>query len=422
MTQTLSRRALLRGLTAAAGAAAAQSALPAWMPRYAFAPLNQAARGDVLISIFLRGGADSLNMVVPHGEDAYYAARPRLAIARPDAAGADARALDIDGFFGLHPALAPLLPIMQAGALAAVHAAGSPHDTRSHFEAMDFMERGTPGEYHIGTGWIGRHLAATQTPGESPVRAIGFGTAAQAALRGAVTPVALKSIVDYHLGGDAAAGARMLDALNQLYALDSGTLIESAQATNSAIETLARVGYDSYRPQNNATYLENDFAAALRQTAALIRADVGLEAACIDLGGWDTHVQQGGATGMQARLMGQLASGLASFHADMGDSMRAVSVVVLSEFGRRLHENSGAGTDHGHGGAMWVMSGSLTRGGVLGRWPGLDQAALDRGEDLAITTDYRDVLAELLTLRLGSTAVSEIFPNHAPTGVGVFRG
>jgi len=419
-TKTLSRRSLLRGGAAFAGSLAAQTALPAWMPRFAFAPYQQGARGDVLVSIFLRGGADTLNMIVPHGEDSYYAARPQIAIPRPDDTAAPAKTVDIDGFFGLHPALASLLPIMQGGQMLAVHAAGSPHETRSHFEAMDFMERGTPGDYDVTTGWIGRHLQTLANGNLSPVRAIGFGTVTQSALRGPVSPVALKSIVDYHLAGDATVASRMSEALNRLYALDTGALVQSAQATMSAIDVLASVSYQQYAPQHNAAYGGDDFALALRQTAALVRADVGLEAACIDLGGWDTHVNQGGVEGAQARLMTELAEGLAAFHADMGDEMRRISVVVMSEFGRRLQENAGGGTDHGHGGAMLVMSGGLARGGVLADWRGLEPAALDQREDLAVTTDYRDVLSELITMRLGNPRTADIFPNHTPRPLGVF--
>lgn len=296
-TKSLSRRDFLRSSAAISGAAVASAALPAWMPRLAFAPPGQAPRGDVLIAIFLRGGADSLNIVVPHGEDAYYTARPSLALPRPDdnRAAASGRVLDLDGFFGLHPALHPLLPIFQNRHMLAVHATGSPHETRSHFEAMDYMERGTPGEYGLATGWIGRHLATLNTGNTSPLRAVGWGAAVQTSLRGSISPVALKSIVDYHLGGDAAQAARMLNALGSLYALDTGSLADSAAATRSAIDLLARVDYASYRPHNSTTYPESEFGLALKQTAALIRAEVGLEAACIDLGGWDTHVGQGGA-------------------------------------------------------------------------------------------------------------------------------
>ncbi|MFN8563175.1 MAG: DUF1501 domain-containing protein [Anaerolineae bacterium] len=389
---------------------------PGWRSR-----LLSRARGDVLISIFLRGGADMLNMVVPHGEDAYYAARPKLAIPRPDDTSADSRVLDLDGFFGLHPALGALLPIFQGGEMLAVHAAGSPDETRSHFEAMDFMERGTPGEYTLASGWIGRHLATLNTGNTSPIRAVGWGTAVQAALRGSISPVAIKSIVDYHLNGDERVAAQMLASLNRLYSLESDSLTESARATESAIDILARVGYQNYQPRNGAVYPQTDFAMALRQTAALIRADVGLEAACLDLGGWDTHVNQGGAQGQQARLMTQLAEGLAAFHTDMADAMARVSVVVMSEFGRRVAENGGGGTDHGHGSALLVMGGNLAKQNVVANWLGLEGDALDRGEDLAITTDYRDVLAELLTLRLNNAAIPAIFPNFTATPVGVFR-
>ncbi len=373
----------------------------------------------MLISIFLRGAADMLNMIVPHGEDAYYAARPKLAIPRPDDR-ADAKVLDLDGFFGLHPALGALLPIFQGGEMLAVHAAGSPDETRSHFEAMDFMERGTPGEYTLASGWIGRHLATLNTGNTSPIRAVGWGTAVQAALKGGIAPVAIKSIVDYHLNGDERVAAQMLASLNKLYSLDSDLLTASAEATESAIDILARVGYQNYRPQNGANYPQTDFALALRQSAALIRADVGLEAACIDLGGWDTHVNQGGAQGQQARLMTQLAEGLAAFHQDMGDAMHGVSVVVMSEFGRRVAENGGGGTDHGHGSALLVMGGNLAQQNVVARWPGLAKDALDRGEDLATTTDYRDVLSELLAQRLNNSAIPDIFPNFTPTPVGLF--
>jgi uncharacterized protein (DUF1501 family) len=421
MTTKLSRREVMRGSAAALAAAGAQSMLPAWMPRLAFAPVQQGARGDVLISVFLRGAADMLNMVVPYAEDAYYAARPKLAIPRPDTSGSDAKVIDLDGFFGLHPALAPLLPIFKGGEMAAVHAAGSPDETRSHFEAMDFMERGTPGEFTLASGWIGRHLATLNTGNTSPIRAVGWGSSVQAALRGTIAPVAIKSIVDYHLNGNEQVAAQVLASINRLYSLESDSLSASALATESAIQILAKVGYKDYQPQNNAVYPTSDFATALRQSAALIRADVGLETACIDLGGWDTHVNQGGATGQQAQLMTQLAEGLAAFYTDMGDVMQRVSVVVMSEFGRRVAENGGGGTDHGHGSALLVMSGHLAKGNVVAKWPGLAADVLDRGEDLAITTDYRDVLAELLTTRLNNGAITDIFPNFTPVPVGLFK-
>lgn len=416
----LTRRQFLKGGTLATGLMAAYASLPAWMPRLAFAQPYDEPRGDVLIVVFLRGGADALNMIVPHGEDAYYQARPRLAIPRPDA-NADGRALDLDGFFGLHPALAPLLPLFQGGGLSAVHATGSPDPTRSHFVAMDFMERGTPGSNERASGWVGRHLATLQNGNESPIRGIGWGTSVQTALNGGPSTVAMRSIIDYHLNGDERLAAQMMQSLTQLYALGDEPLAQTAESTQQAIDLVARVGYENYVPRHAAQYPETDFGQALRQTAALIRAQVGLETACIDLGGWDTHANQGGSQGTQAQLMARLAEGLAAFHQDMGPDMSRVSVVVMSEFGRNLHENASAGTDHGHGGAMLLMSDNLQTAPVVAEWPGLTPDVLDRQRDLAITMDYRDVLADLLQNRLKNPALAEVFPGHAPRLRSLFR-
>jgi uncharacterized protein (DUF1501 family) len=402
-------------------ALASLAALPAWMPRLAFAQPYNNPRGDVLISVFLRGGADALNMIIPYAEDTYYTARPQLAIPRPDTSGNDPKALDLDGFFGLHPALLPLLPIFQGGEMTAVHATGSPHETRSHFEAMDFMERGTPGSYGVSTGWIGRHLASLDLSNPSPIRGIGWGVAVQAALVGAPSVKAMQSIADYHLAGDTQAATQMMASLVSLYTLADESLAASAASTQAAIDVVASVGYANYVPRNCAVYPESDFALALRQTAALIRADVGLEAACIDLGGWDTHADQGTTTGVQAALMTELAEGLAAFHTDMGADMNRITLVVMSEFGRRLAENANVGTDHGHGGAMLLMSGNLTPVPVITRWPGLSLEALDRGEDLAITIDYRDVLSEIIVLRLNNPAIASVIPEYTAQALGLFR-
>ncbi|MBK9125530.1 MAG: DUF1501 domain-containing protein [Chloroflexi bacterium] len=416
MTSRLSRRDFLKASTLAALA----SSLPSWMPRLAFAQPYNDPRGDVLVVVFLRGGADTLNMVVPHGEAAYYAARPRLAIPRPDAAGEALRVLDLDGFFGLHPALAPLLPAFREGHLAAIHATGSPHDTRSHFEAMDFMERGSPGEYTLTSGWVGRHLASLAPESPSPVRAVGWGAAVQQALTGGPSVVAMQSIIDFHLAGDTALAFTMLDSLRSIYAIDGGSLAAAAESTAQAIDLVQAVGYADYVPDHGAVYPEDEFGQALRQTAALIRAQVGLEAACIDLGGWDTHALQGGAEGLQARLMAQLAEGLAAFRDDLGPELGRVTVVVMSEFGRRLEENASGGTDHGHGGAMLLMNGDLAASvPVVARWPGLGEGHLDRG-DLQVTIDYRSVLAEVVGQRLKNDALTDVFPNFTAERVGLF--
>jgi uncharacterized protein (DUF1501 family) len=419
-TRLLSRREMIRRSAAALSIAAVHTALPVWTPRLAFAPAQTSPRGDVLISVFLRGGADALNMIIPHGDNRYYQARPTLAIPRPDSRAED-RVIDLDGFFGLHPALGTLAPAFTAGEMVAIHSTGSPHESRSHFEAMDYMERGTPGNYGMSTGWIGRHLATLDTGNLAPIRALGWGAAVQAALRGAPIPLAMKSIVDYHLNGDARVAAQMLAALEQLYALEGGSLHEAAQATQSAYQIFSSIDYENYNARHEARYPATTFARALKQTAALIRADVGLEAACIDLGGWDTHANQGTSDGNQARAMRELADGLAAFYTDMGPQMASITVLVMSEFGRRVAENSGRGTDHGHGGAMMVMSGNLARGPVVANWLGLQPEFLNRGEDLEITTDYRDVLSETLTRRLNNPNIATIFPDYAPGSLALYR-
>lgn len=413
-TETISRRELLRRSAALSALAAARVVWPAWMPRLAFSQTGP--RGDVLVCVFLRGGADGLNIIVPHGEAAYYTSRPRLAIARPDDARAEQKALDLDGFFGLNPALGPLLPIFRGGQMVAVHATGSPNPSRSHFDAMSIMECGAGDTHGLGTGWIGRHLAALDTQNSSPVRAVGWGNALQQSLRGSVNAVSLKSIVDYHLQGRKEAADEMLAALNMLYAADPGALHQAAEQTNAVIQLISRINVAAYKPANGAEYNDqSDFDLALMQTAALIKADVGLEVSAIDLGGWDTHQNQEQDLTQQLTA---LASGLAAFHADLGEAMKKITVVVMSEFGRRVEENASGGTDHGHGNMMLVMGGAVAPKPVIADWPGLAAERLDRG-DLAITIDYRDVLSEILVNRLNNPQFEQVFPGFAPTLRGV---
>lgn len=406
--QRLSRRAFLKQSGAFAGLTASLAALPSWTPRLAFAPRYQNPPGDVLVYIFLRGGADGLNMIVPHGDADYYAARPQIAIPEADV-------LDLDGLFGLHPALSPLLPIFQDGNMIAVHAVGNPNPTRSHFDAQHLVESGA--QTKLDSGWVGRHLAALHPDADSPLRAVGWGIAVQRALRG-VKAIALQSIVDYHLRGRAEAAQAMLETLDALYTLDAYGLAEAAHATRDAIRVVQSVDVDAYPAQNGAAYPEDDFGQALRQTAVLMRAEVGLEAACIDLGGWDTHENQGSVEGRQAQVMQQLADGLAAFYTDLGPLIERVTVVVMSEFGRRVAENASGGTDHGHGNAMLIMGSGLAAQPVIAQWPTLAEDARDRG-DLAITIDYRSVLGEILQYKLGATALEQVFPDFTPQPVGV---
>ena len=401
---------------------AATAGGPAWMPRLAFHPANRGPRGDVLLVVFLRGAADSLNMVVPHGEDAYYRIRPSLAIPRPNdrRAGAALRSLDLDGFFGLHPALAPLLPAYHAGHLAVVHACGAPDESRSHFQAMELMERGLTNLHGPASGWISRHLASLDTGNYSPLRAVALGERVQRSLRGVVPASALQSITDYHLGGDPQATARLQAALATLYA-GNDPLSEVGRETLAVLETLAGLGADRYDSLLEAHYPDSDFGMGLRQVAALVQAEVGLEAAAIDLGGWDTHFGQGSSEGLMAGLLADLAQGLAALHADLINRIDDLTVVVMSEFGRRAAENASLGTDHGHGGSLFVLGGGTEGGKVHAQWPGMEPGQLFGPGDLAVTIDYRDVLAEVCLRRLNNEALGAIFPDYSPVLRGIVR-
>src|SRR5260221_7095742 len=403
-TQTISRREMLNRSMALSALAAAQISLPQWMPRLALASPTRGPRGDVLVCIFLRGGADGLNVIVAHGEAAYYAARPALNLARADDSNADKdkKALDLDGFFGLHPALEPILPIFKGGGAVAVHATGSPDPTRSHFAAMDYMARGTPGSHSLNTGWIGRHLASLDTGTNAPVRAIRWGNSLQQSLRGTINAPAIQSIVDYHLAGRKDAAAEMLAALNSLYGADAATLKAVSDQTNAVLDLVSKINVAAYKPTDSVEYDDkNSFDMALMQTAALIKADVGLEVSAIAVGGRDTHQNEN--ADLAADLTG-LGKGLAAFHNDMGDAMKNITVVVMSEFGRRVQENARGGTQQGPGNMSLVVGGHVAKKPVTTVWPGLTSDNLVRG-DLAIAIDSRDVLTEFLTNRLKNNAV-----------------
>ncbi len=386
-------------------------AWPMWMPRVALAPQEAATQGDLLVCIFMRGAADGLNLVVPHGDKDYYSNRDTLAIAQPNPGDPQA-AIDLDGFFGLHPNLAPLKDIYAAGALAIVHAAGSPDPTHSHFDAMDFMERGTPGEKAIPTGWIGRHLQLLASATKSPFRAVGMGSLLQASLRGPVQATALQSIADFHLRGNAKQVDSIQDSLASLYAGDGFVELEGQQ-TLQAMRDLARVAASNYTPANGAQYPQTPYGRSLATVAQLVKSGLGVEVACVDIGGWDTHVQQGAVgQGQMPRLIDEFARGLAAFYADLQDRMKKITIVTMSEFGRRVQENTSHGTDHGHGNVMFVMGGGIKGGKVYGEWPGLNKDNLYGPGDLAITTDFRDVLGEIVQKRLLNDNLAAVFPGY----------
>ncbi len=412
MALNISRRSLLKSGAALGVVGASRALFPSWMPSLAFAQSLDKAPGDVLVCIFLRGGMDGLSAVAPTFEEGnYYDRRPSVAV--PEGVG-----LELDGRFSFHPALAPLKELYDEGALAVVHATGSPDESRSHFDAMQFMEYGTPGQKTTASGWLARHLESAAWQNDSPFRAVGMGTILPQSLRGGVTPLALRSIADFHFRGRESEMNRLQDALASLYAVHAPTDALDAQA-KLVFETVDILkSFDAERYESASSYPEGEFGLGLKQVAQLVKAEVGLEVACVDLGGWDTHEGQGTLDGTFNALLSELAAGLHAFYSDLGERMKDVTVVTMSEFGRRLEENASAGTDHGHGNLMFLLGGGVRGAQIFCDWPGLSAEKLVDG-DLAITTDYRDVLAEVVAGRLLNPALDEIFPRHRVTPLGL---
>lgn len=350
---------------------------------------------ETLVVIFLRGGADGLSLVAPLEDDGYYRARPRLGIAKKDA-------VPLDGFFGMHPLLRGLEPSWKEGDLAIIHGAGSEDETRSHFEAQDLMEHGGL----AAGGWLGRFLRAKNRGGNGALSCVAVGPTLPECLLGAPSATAMESLDDFNLGMGTP-GLRT--QLEQLYALESDTLGSAARDTFNALTRIETMRSTPYTPEHGAEYGTDSFAKGLRQIARLIKSRVGLEAASLDLGGWDSHVAQGTIIDP---LLPQLAKGLAAFRRDLGKAMERTTVVVMTEFGRRVMENSTFGTDHGRGSVMWVMGGGVKGGRVIGPWPGLREESLEGPGDLPVWNNYRNVLAPIL-MRHGAKAdsLARVFPD-----------
>lgn len=379
---------------------------PTWLSRAVYAQAGKPKAGNVLVVIFQRGAVDGLNMVVPHFEPAYYAARPGLAIPRP--AVNEQSAIDLDGRFGLHPALASLKPIYDSGQLAIIHACGSPDPTRSHFDAQDYMESGTPGVKSTASGWLNRALAGQ--PHTQRLRAVSISPALPRALRGPNDALAMGNLSDFQVRDPA---ARAL--FEKLYSQTADPLLHNtAREAFEASAMLQSVERQPYAPAAAAKYPKAHLGQSLQQVARLIKADVGLEVAFVDVGGWDTHANQAGPqphTGQLANRLREFSDSLAAFATDLGDRMSNVVVVTMSEFGRTVRENGNRGTDHGHANVMFVLGGSV-RGGIHGAWPGLESEQLYDGRDLAVTTDFRAVLSEVVIGQLGKRDVTQVFPRY----------
>jgi len=376
------------------------------------APARQSARTDTLVYLFQRGAADGLNTVVPYADPHYAQLRPRIAVPSPGTANG---ALDLDGFFGLHPAAASLLPLFREGRLALLPASGIPHQSRSHFEAQDRTERGITDTDQSANGWLARHLQATAAADDSPLRAVSISGAIPTALTGATDPLAVQELSSFGLGG---AGDAYQDTLALLFAAPR-PFAEVAGSALTAIDLLAEANPTQFTAANGADYPDSELGAKLLQAAQLIKAGLGVEVLCLDVDGWDHHENL--PNFLPGALTG-LCDALAAFDTDLGTAMQNVTVIVQTEFGRRAAENGARGTDHGTAGLLWLLGGSVLGGRVVGDWPGLGPDQLASGEDLAITTDSRDVLAEYLTHRRGHVdAYRDVFPDYTPGAApGVF--
>lgn len=387
---------------------------PMWLKRALYAADAPSPRKKILVAIFQRGAADGLNVVVPHAEKAYYNLRPTIAIPRPDRTKNSA--IDLDGFFGLHPSLAPLKPMFDQQHLAIVDAAGSPDPTRSHFDAQDYMESGTPGLKATDSGWMNRALPKIQGK-ESPVRALALGPTVPRAMRGPEPALALQSIAGFQVRDEHAARQFM-----DMYESSHDPLLQAAgRETFEAAALLQSVQKTPYAPANGANYA-GPFGNSLKQVAQLIKADVGVEMAFADIGNWDHHVNevaQSPTEGQLSNRLSEFGQSLAAFWQDMGDRMQDVVVVTMSEFGRTARENGNRGTDHGHANCMFVMGGPVKGGKVYGKWPGLENEQLYEGRDLALTTDFRDVLGELVARHMGNPSLQGVFPGYSPNFLGL---
>ncbi len=399
---SITRRVFLRnGALAVVGT----STVPAFLTRACYAAESLGVKNKRLVVIFQRGAADGLNIVVPHGEQAYYAMRPSINIPRKEV-------IDLDGFFGLHPSLSAFQPLWNQHHLAIVHAAGSPDPTRSHFDAQDFMESGTPGVKATEDGWLNRSLRALPYAADkSAFRAIALGPSMPRILSGSEPAVALNNINDFGVGGRNPNAVPVSNTFEAMYehSVDS-VLHGTGQETFEAVKMLKSADPSKYAPAAGADYPKGHFGDSLKQLAQLIKANLGVQVAFADIGGWDHHVNEGSTQGQIANVLREFSQSLGAFWTDLGNLGEDTVVVTMSEFGRTARENGNRGTDHGHANVMFVMGGPVKGGKVYGRWPGLEQSQLYEGRDLAVTTDFRRVLAEAVYTHLGNKNLNQVFP------------
>jgi uncharacterized protein (DUF1501 family) len=402
-----SRRGFMKG---GALALVGTSVIPSFLVRSVLAETTRAAvNNKKLVILFQRGAADGLNIVVPYREKNYYAMRPSIAIQQKDV-------LDLDGFFGLHPQMAAFKPLYDQGHLAIVQAAGSPDSSRSHFDAQDYMESGTPGVKSTQDGWLNRALVDSPTtlgPDGKPsaFRAVALGSQVPRTLEGKQPAIAVSNLADFSVGGKGPQPSAISNAFQAMYDQSTDAVLHgTGQETFEAVKMLKAADPAKYQPAAGVNYPNTPFGNSMKQIAQLMKANLGVEAAFSDIGGWDTHQNQGGATGQLAGRLTDFSNGIAAFWQDMGDERENITLVTMSEFGRTARENGTRGTDHGHANVMFVLGGGVKGGKVYGKWPGLADGQLNEGRDLTVTTDFRRVLGEAAFKTLGSRNMEVVFP------------
>jgi uncharacterized protein (DUF1501 family) len=411
----MNRRFFLKNSGVALASLGVAMTPPSFLTR-ALAQSKESGRRKVLIAIFQRGAMDGLNVVIPYGEQEYYNLRPSLAVPRPGAAtqGGQGAAIDLDGFFALHPALASFKAPYDSGQLAIIQAVGSPDNTRSHFDAQDYMESATPGMKSTSDGWLNRYLQSNDDAKASPFRAVAMGPNMPRAMQGKAPAIAMNNINEFNIragGGDM--GQAVQGGFEAMYAQTVNDALRGAgKETFEAMKLLKRVNPAQYQPTPGVMYPRGQFGDRLKQIAQLIKSDIGLEVAFTDIGGWDTHANQGSSQGQLALRLSELGQGVSALYADLRDRADDVVILTMTEFGRTARENGNRGTDHGHASVMFALGGSVKGGKVYGKWPGLRSNQLNEGRDLAVTTDFRDVFAELAKNHLGATNLSAVFPGY----------
>jgi len=415
----MNRRFFIRSGGVALASFGLMNAAPSFLQRVVLGQTRERLTGGrrkTLIAIFQRGAVDGLNMVVPHGEGAYYDLRPGIAVAKPQVGNAEA-AVNLDGFFGFHPSLAPLKPLWDSKRLAIVHAAGSPDNTRSHFDAQDYMESATPGLKATADGWLNRYLQSKPDPERSPFRAVSMTQLTPRAMQGKAPTLAISNLADFTIraGKSSASVQGGFEAIYDQTVND--VLGGTGKETFEAVNYLKKVNPVQYKPEDGAQYPRTPFGNSLLQIAQLIKAGVGLEVAFTDTPGlnWDTHFNEGNGRGQLGNLLQQFSNSIAALYIDLGQRMDDVVILTMSEFGRTARENGSRGTDHGHANAMFVLGNDVRGGKVYGQWPGLRSDQLYEGRDLALTTDFRDVFGEIARRHLGTSNLQSVFPGYAST-------